>query len=73
MPGKVYLVGAGPWDVGLLTVRGRELLQRADVILYDYLVNPDHLEHARADAQLIPTGPADKRLSQEEILSLIHI
>jgi uroporphyrinogen III methyltransferase/synthase len=54
-PGTVYLVGAGPGDPGLLTVRGAECLAAADVVLYDYLVNPALLERApRAD--LIPVG-----------------
>ena len=52
----VYLVGAGPGDPGLLTLRAVECLQRADVVLYDYLVNPAILEHARPTAALLPLG-----------------
>jgi len=55
-PATVYLVGAGPGDPGLLTLRGQECLRRADVVLYDYLVNPALLEHARPSAQLVPLG-----------------
>ena len=54
--GKVYLVGAGPGDPGLITVRGAELLARADVVLYDYLANPQLLKHCRADAELLCLG-----------------
>jgi uroporphyrinogen III methyltransferase/synthase len=52
----VYLVGAGPGDPGLITLRGVECLARADVVLYDYLVNPAILEHAPTTAELIPLG-----------------
>lgn len=54
--GKVYLVGAGPGDPGLITVRGVECLQRADAVLYDYLANPRLLEYAKADAERICLG-----------------
>lgn len=54
--GRVYLVGAGPGAAGLITLRGVECLQRADVVLYDYLVNPQILQHARPDAQRICLG-----------------
>ncbi|HRX82805.1 MAG TPA: SAM-dependent methyltransferase, partial [Pirellulaceae bacterium] len=54
--GKVYLIGAGPGDPGLITLRGVECLRRADVILYDYLVNARILEHARSNAELICLG-----------------
>ena len=54
--GKVYLVGAGPGDPGLITLRGVECLRRADVVLYDYLVNPCILEHARPVAELVCLG-----------------
>ncbi len=55
-PGKVYLVGAGPGDPGLLTLRGAECLARADLVLYDYLANPQLLKHCRADAELLCLG-----------------
>ena len=54
--GKVYLVGAGPGDPGLITVRGRECLERADVIIYDRLVNKELLQHARPGCELIGRG-----------------
>jgi len=54
--GKVYLVGAGPGDPGLITWRGVECLRRADAVLYDYLVNPRILVHARAGAELQSLG-----------------
>jgi len=55
-PEKVSLVGAGPGDPGLLTVRGLELLRSADVILYDRLVNPALLEEAGASTLRIFAG-----------------
>jgi uroporphyrinogen III methyltransferase / synthase len=55
-PGKVYLVGAGPGDPGLVTLRGVECLTRADVVLYDYLVNPQIIRHARSGARMICLG-----------------
>jgi uroporphyrinogen III methyltransferase/synthase len=54
--GVVYLVGAGPGDPGLLTVRAVELIARADVILYDRLIPPEALAHARADAEIVYVG-----------------
>ena len=65
----VYLVGAGPGDPGLITMRGFELLGRADVVLYDFLVNPLILEPVRADAKKICLGRHGKGrlLSQQEI------
>lgn len=54
--GTVYLVGAGPGDPGLITVRGRDLLRRADVVLYDALANPSLLDEAPAHAERIYVG-----------------
>lgn len=54
--GIVYLVGAGPGDVGLLTLRGAELLRRADVVIYDALVNPELLRLAPATAECVFGG-----------------
>ena len=54
--GTVYLVGAGPGDEGLITLRGAELLASADVILHDQLIGPRALDHARSDAELIDVG-----------------
>jgi uroporphyrinogen III methyltransferase/synthase len=67
--GKVYLVGAGPGDPGLITLRGAEILQRADAVLYDYLVNPLILRHCRPEAMLISLGKhgSGRVVSQDEI------
>jgi uroporphyrinogen III methyltransferase/synthase len=54
--GRVYLVGAGPGDPGLITLRGAQCLARADLVLYDYLVNPAVLRHAPASAELVCLG-----------------
>ncbi len=54
--GRIYLVGAGPGDPGLLTLRGKECLEQADVVLYDYLANPVLLDHAPAEAERIYVG-----------------
>jgi uroporphyrinogen III methyltransferase/synthase len=54
--GRVYLVGAGPGDPELITLRGVECLHRADLVLYDYLVNPQVLEHSSRKAELVCLG-----------------
>lgn len=56
MTGKVYLVGAGPGDPGLMTIKGMELLRQADVVMYDALANPDLLKECKSGAELIDAG-----------------
>lgn len=70
---KVFLVGAGPGDPKLLTLRGREVLESADVILYDSLIGNEILGWARADAEKIFVGKraGEHALSQEAINALI--
>ncbi len=68
--GAVYLVGAGPGDAGLLTLRGAELLRRADVVLYDALVNPALLRLTRPDVELISRGH-NMKMPQDEITALL--
>ena len=71
--GTVYLVGAGPGDAGLLTLRGAELLGRADVVIYDMLVNPELLRLASPGAEVIARGSRGKTdaLSQAQLTALV--
>lgn len=71
--GYVYLVGAGPGDMRLITVKGLEVLKQAEVILYDRLVNPLLLQEANDDAELIYCGKLPDRhiLRQEAINDLL--
>jgi len=68
-PGVVYLVGAGPGDPGLMTVRAMELVASADVILHDRLIPAGALASARPEAELVYVGkrPGRAELSQDEI------
>src|SRR6267378_1726863 len=68
--GTVYLVGAGPGDAGLLTLRGAELLRRADVVIYDALVNPELLRLTPATAEFISRGK-NMAMPQAEITALL--
>jgi len=71
--GKVYLIGAGPGDPGLITVKGLECIRSADVIVYDYLAAPALLRHARPDAERIYVGKkgGDHTLPQDKINALL--
>ncbi|MFD0694130.1 uroporphyrinogen-III C-methyltransferase [Paenibacillus sp. GCM10027628] len=71
--GKVYLVGAGPGDPKLITIRGLEAIQKADVIVYDRLASPRLLKHRKPEAELIFVGklPDKHMLKQEEINQLL--
>ena len=73
MSGIVHLVGAGPGDPGLLTVRARDLIAAADVILYDRLVPPEALDGARDDAELVYVGKegGGPSMPQDEIDGLL--
>src|SRR5215471_12749969 len=71
--GMVYLVGAGPGDAGLLTLRGAELLGRADVVVYDALVNPELLRLAPMSAEIIYGGKRAKQhvIPQNDVNQLL--
>lgn len=71
--GKVSLVGAGPGDLGLVTLRARQLIEQADVILYDSLANPEMLGWARDAAEIIHAGKraGEHTLKQNEINELL--
>src|SRR5438105_14006134 len=70
--GRVYLVGAGPGDLGLVTLRAKECIERADAIVYDHLANPEILSWARDDAEIIYAGKeaGQDSLSQQEVNEL---
>lgn len=71
--GEAYIVGAGPGDPGLVTLRAQQLISRADVVLYDRLVSQPVLDFARKDAQLVAVGKQAGRatMPQNEINELI--
>jgi uroporphyrinogen III methyltransferase/synthase len=71
--GKVYIIGAGPGDAGLITLKGIDCLRAADVVIYDYLVSKDLLKYARSEARLIYAGKQGSAhtLSQWKINDLL--
>ncbi|MBF0209472.1 MAG: uroporphyrinogen-III C-methyltransferase [Desulfamplus sp.] len=71
--GKIYLIGAGPGDPGLITIKGAECIKRADVVVYDYLAAPALLKYANKDAKIIYVGKkgGDHTMSQEKINELL--
>jgi uroporphyrinogen III methyltransferase/synthase len=73
MGGKVYLVGAGPGDPVLLTLKGKTALERADCVVYDFLANDELLRFAPSRAEKIYVGKRgrDPATSQAEINQLL--
>jgi len=73
MKAKVYLVGAGPGDPGLITLKGKECIQDADVVIYDFLASPALLKYAKKTAELIYVGKqgGEHTLTQDRINALI--
>jgi len=71
--GVVHLVGAGPGDPGLITVRGLELLRQAETIIYDSLANPELLEEALPSAEMLDVGKrgGHHKAEQDEINQLL--
>ena len=74
MAGKVYLTGAGPGDIELLTLKAARVIKEADVIIYDRLANPDILQMAKEGCRFVYVGKEDGRhtLPQEEINETIY-
>ena len=72
-PGKVFLVGAGPGDPGLLTLKAKQCIQEAHVVIYDYLANRTFLQYASENAEIIYVGKkgGDHTMKQEDINALI--
>jgi len=71
--GKCILAGAGPGDLGLVTLRAKEAIEHAEVVVYDYLCNPEILKWAPADAEIVYAGKKAGRhtFTQAEISDLI--
>lgn len=73
IPGKVYLVGAGPGDPGLVTVRAKELIERCDALVYDYLANPELLKWTKVGCEKLYVGkrPNLHSIPQDEIEKIL--
>ncbi len=73
--GEAYLVGAGPGDVGLMTLRGHQLLSQADVVLYDALISEEILDLARRDAKrlCVGKGPGESHKQGELTRTLVRL
>lgn len=71
--GMVYLVGAGPGDLGLVTLRAKELIRKADVLVYDYLVHPDMVDWVKSSCEVVYVGKKAgfHSMPQEEIEALL--
>jgi len=71
--GIVYLIGAGPGDPGLITVKGKKCLEKADVVVYDHLVNTELLDYVGKDAEIIYVGKKRgiKEFSQSDINKIL--
>ncbi len=71
--GEAWIVGAGPGDPGLVTLRAQQLIGRADVVLYDRLISKPVLDFARKEAELIPVGKraGSQSMSQDDINQLL--
>jgi len=71
--GKIYLVGAGPGDIGLLTLKGMRCLEKADIIVYDFHINPQILNYVKHDAEFVYAGKrgGHHEMSQDEINGLL--
>src|SRR5688500_1266525 len=67
----VYLIGAGPGDPGLITVRGLDVLRSADVVIHDHRVSQRLLKQARADAEIIDLGSAASQEMAQEAISYL--
>ena len=70
---SVFIVGAGPGDPGLISVRGLRRLETADVVVYDHQVHPRLLRSARAEAEKIDVGPAAPRPMDQDAISLLLV